>query len=169
MPAPRKSDEDHFLTGTTPHDRTSDSSHVPAGRPRFPKDLQKSMRPVFKRICSLLQKRRALTEGDVELIRVYCFQFDRHTRNAALLIEEGELVTYFRLDSNGQSVPQVKTNLRLKICTDAERMMTAILNQLGMTPTAKDRSKPTTANPEEEAPLPGTIGYLRPELFGGKK
>lgn len=98
-----------------------------------------------------------LTAGDAELIRLYCFQYDRHVRNAALLRTEGEIVTYFRLDSNGQSVPQVRTNLRLKIVADTERQMAAILNQLGLTPTAKDRAKPTSGTPEDEI-IPGSLG-----------
>ena len=164
MPAPRKSDLLHELSGSTPHDRAADISSVPAGRPKFPKDLDANLRPVFKRLCRLLQNRRVLTEGDVELIRLYCFAFDRHTRNAALLREEGELVTYFRLDSHGQSVPQVKTNLRTKIVMDCERMMASLLNQLGMTPVSKDRAKPASGVPEAEV-IPGSIAALRPELF----
>jgi P27 family predicted phage terminase small subunit len=90
----------------------------------------------------LLQKRRVLTSGDVELLRLYCFLYERHCRNVALLREEGELCTYERLDSNGVMHPQVKVNLRLKICQDSERQMAGILNQLGLTPVSKDRAKP---------------------------
>jgi P27 family predicted phage terminase small subunit len=156
MPAHRKPKALHELHSSTPHDRASDTSHVPAGRPRIPKDVGPGLRSVFKKLCAILQERRVLTAGDAELIRLYVFQYDRHVRNAALLREEGELVTYFRLDSNGQSVPQVRTNLRLKIVTDTERQMAAILNQLGLTPTAKDRAKPTSGTPADEI-IPGSL------------
>jgi len=165
MPMPRKSEAAHGLHGTKPHDRAADLSHVPAGRPKFPRDLDATLRPVFKRLCKLLQQRRVLTSGDVELVRLYVFQYDRHTRNAAKLREEGELCTYIRLDSNGQPHPQVKTNLRLKIVTDAERTMAAILNQLGLTPTAKDRAKPVTGVPKNEI-VPGSVEDLMPYLLG---
>lgn len=168
MPAARKSALLHELHGTTPNGRASDASHVQSGRPKFPKDLDSSLRPIFKRLCKLLHERRALSPGDVELIRLYCFQHDRHARNAALLRQEGELCTYIRLDSNGQPHPQVKINLRLKVCTDAERQMAAILNQLGLTPTAKDRAKPTTGTPKDEI-IPGSMADLMPQLVGGKK
>src|SRR6266436_2805677 len=142
MPAQRKPDLLHDLHGTKGHDRTSDVSHVPAGRPKFPKDLDKSLKPVFKRLCNLLQERQVLTSGDVELIRLYCFAFDRHTRQAALLRQEGEVCTYTRLDSNGQPHDVVKENVRMKLVAQAERQMASILTQLGLTQVAKDRAKP---------------------------
>ena len=160
MPAHRKPKALHDLHSTTPHDRAADASHVPAGRPRIPKDVGPGLKKIFKRLCSILQERRALTAGDEELIRLYCFQYDRHTRNASLLREEGEVVTYFRLDSNGKAVPQVRTNVRLKIVADTERQMAAILNQLGLTPTAKDRAKPTTGAQKEEI-IPGSLADLQ--------
>jgi P27 family predicted phage terminase small subunit len=163
MPAHRKSLDQHALHNTKPHDRAADTSHVPSGRPRFPKDLDKSLRPVFKRICRLLQERRALTSADGELIRLYCLAYDRHERNVALLRQEGELCTYIRLDSNGVAHPQVKTNLRLKVCSDAERQMADALNKLGFTPTAKDRAKPTSGAQTDEI-IPGSMADLMPEL-----
>jgi P27 family predicted phage terminase small subunit len=167
MPANRKSQSVHDLHGTVPNGRAADVSHVASGRPKFFRDLDSSLRPVFKRLCALLADRRVLTRGDAELIRLYCFQFDRHTRNAAALRDEGEVVTYFRLDSHGQSVPQVKTNLRLKIVVEAEKQMAGILNQLGLTPTAKDRAKPTSSN--EDKIVPGSIQDLMPHLLTKKQ
>jgi P27 family predicted phage terminase small subunit len=169
MPTPRKSLEQHALHNTRPHDRAADTSHVPAGRPRFPKDLDASLRPVFKRLCALLQERRALTSADGELIRLYCFQYERHVKNAALLRTEGDLCTYMRLDSNGVAHPQVKTNLRLKVVTDAERQMAAILNQLGFTPTSKERAKPTNNNRGRLHVIPGSIADTHPELLRGEE
>jgi P27 family predicted phage terminase small subunit len=103
-------------------------------------------------------ERRTLTAGDAELIRLYCFQWERHSKNAALLREEGELCTYVRLDSNGQPHDQVKVNLRMKVVTDAERQMASILNQLGLTPVSKDRAKPTGKAKDE--PLDEMEEYL---------
>jgi P27 family predicted phage terminase small subunit len=154
MPAHRKSGLLHHVQGTakTIHDRAADVSGVPAGRPPIPKDITAlGLRKQFKDMVRLLEERQTATKGDRELVRLYVILQDRHVRNMALLREEGELVTYYRLDSHGQSVPQVKTNLRLKICVEAERQMTTILSSLGLTPTAKDRAKPTRdAEPKEE-------------------
>jgi P27 family predicted phage terminase small subunit len=164
MPMPRKSDAERALTGRLgkEHDRAADVSSVPAGRPRIPSDIQSlGLRGPFKKLCRLLSERRVLTSGDVELIRLFVIIQARHIRNAALLQTEGELMTYIRLDSNGQPHPQVKVNLRLKVCSDAERQMAAILNQLGMTPVAKDRAKPTQPEMPDEKELTHAEKYMK--------
>jgi len=140
-----------------------------AGRPKIPADIAAlGLRSQFKAMCRILAERGVATKGDVELVRLFCIIQDRHIRNAALLREEGELCTYYRLDSNGVSVPQVKTNLRLKVCVEAERQMACILNQLGMTPVSKDRAKPVKqADAPEEKLSPAEI-YMR-DLDRGRK
>lgn len=150
MGRPAKSEHEHFLTGTkSTAKQHATESHVPSGRPRIPSDLDKGLRRVFKDLCRLLSERRALSKGDVELIRLYCFVYERHKRQVAALKDEGEIVTYFRLDSHGQSVPQVRENLRLKIVSGCEKQMVTILSQLGLTPTSKDRARPVTKSPSE--------------------
>jgi len=62
----------------------------------------------------------------------------------------------------------VKTNLRLKVVTDAERQMAAILNQLGLTPTAKDRAKPTNNHRGSLEVIRGSIADTHPELLRGE-
>lgn len=166
MAAQRKSNAEHELHGRAGkiHDRAADVSSVPAGRPKIPKDITAlGLRREFKAMCRLLQERRVLTSGDVELVRLFCVVKDRHIRNEALLVEEGELCTYTRLDSNGQPHEQVKTNLRLKICSDCERQLASIVNQLGLTPVAKDRAKPTR-DLEEKAKDPMEIFLSRSKV-----
>jgi len=79
MPTPRKSLEDHKLTGTNAA-YVEPSSDVPAGRPRFPKNISAEARRVFKRLCALLAARKVLSEGDSELLRLYAVAFTRHER-----------------------------------------------------------------------------------------
>jgi P27 family predicted phage terminase small subunit len=119
----------------------------------------------LKRLCHLLQERRTLTAGDVELIRIYCFQYDRHVRNVKLLRAEGEVCTYTVLDSNGQPISRVKENVRMKVVANAERQMADILNKLGLTPTAKDRAKPTNNARGSLQVIPGSLADTRPDLF----
>lgn len=161
MGRPAKSAHEHFVNGTpVTTAKPATESHVTGGRPKFPRDLDPSLKRIFKQMCKLLAERRALSRGDVELIRLYCFCFDRHRRNVAELRTEGEIVTYYRLDSNGKSVPQVTTNLRLKVCTEAEKQMVSILAALGMTPTSKDRARPTAPDaPKEDELIPGTMDW----------
>jgi P27 family predicted phage terminase small subunit len=166
MARPRKSEHEHFVAGTKSQAKPATESHVPGGRPRIPKDLDKGLRRVFKDLCRLLSERRALSKGDVELIRLYCFVYDRHRTEVATLRNEGCVMTYYRLDSNGESVPQVKENIRLKICAAAEKQMAAILSQLGMTPTAKDRARPVKPAIDEEEIIPGSMAdYMRQGAF----
>src|SRR5882672_819081 len=96
---PRKSAELHELQGTKSQaNKARDVSSVPAGRPRIPRDINAlGLRKPFKSLCRILAERRVLTNGEVELVRLFCIVQDRHIRNAAVLREEGELVTYFRL------------------------------------------------------------------------
>jgi hypothetical protein len=75
-------------------------------------------------------------------------------------------VTYVRLDSNGVAHEQVKPNVRLKIVVEAEKQMAAILTQLGLTPTAKDRAKITRHT--EQTIVPGSMADAMPELVGLK-
>lgn len=160
-----KSEHQHFVEGTPATIvKPATESHVVGGRPHFPRDLDKSLKRIFKHLCKLLAERRALTTGDVELIRLYCFQYDRHRRNVAELRTEGEITTYFRLDSNGKSVPQVTTNLRLKICTEAEKQMVSVLAALGLTPTARDRARPTAPEkPPADELIPGSVAWCERE------
>jgi len=162
MGRPIKSEEQHWLDNSRPQTKASVQSHVPGGRPKFPSDLgnDPKLRRLFKDLCSLLQERRVLSKGDRDLIRLYCFVYDRHRRNVAMLRTEGEVVTYVRLDSNGQPHDQVKENIRVKICVAAEKQMASILSQLGLTPTAKDRARPTGGSTEKPAAKPGTVAFL---------
>jgi P27 family predicted phage terminase small subunit len=166
MAAPRKPDLLHRLHGTANniHNRASDTSQVPAGRPRIPKDItERGLRRQFKAMCKTLAERRVLTAGDMDLIRLFVILQARHIEEATLLAREGTVVTYYRLDSHGQSVPQVKKNIRYDICVTTERQMADVLTRLGLSPTAKDRAKPTGATNQKI--VPGSIRELHPEWF----
>jgi P27 family predicted phage terminase small subunit len=165
MPTPRKPILLHELHGTKPHDRASETSHVPPGRPKFPSDLPFSSKRVFKRLCATLAERRSLTAGDMDLIRLYCIVHDRHATESKLLREEGCIVAYTRLDSNGQPHQQFKENLRLKVVQISERQMVDILTRLGLTPTAKDRAKPVGPVVNKDDIVPGSIADTHPELL----
>lgn len=154
MPTPRKPDDLHRLQGTKSQAGTEHA--IAPGRPKYPKDLPQAARVVFKRIVALLEKRRHISEGDVELIRLYALLHVRHAKAQAKLDAEGEVKIYVRLDANGKAHDQEKPNLWLKIAQDAERNMVACLDRLGLTamnrakvkPTGDDKNKP--ADPLDE-------------------
>jgi P27 family predicted phage terminase small subunit len=144
MPQPAKSLELHKLHGTTPGAKNSATqSEISAGRPKFPANLPLDLRATFQKICKLLAERRSLTEADGPLLSLYCVAYDRHQRATEKLRQEGEVVVYTRLDSNGQQVRVEKPNLWLKVAQDAERQMIACLDRLGMSPLNRDKVKPT--------------------------
>jgi P27 family predicted phage terminase small subunit len=151
MPTPKKSEELHQLTGTKSQAKPEPDYVVPPGTPRPPKTLSLEARKTFKRLCALLAERRALTDGDGELLRLYSITFDRHARAMAKIEEQGEICSYTRLDSNGQPHEMEKENLWLKVAVTAEKNMVAILDRLGLTPHNRAKVKPT-AIPESEKP-----------------
>jgi P27 family predicted phage terminase small subunit len=150
MAMPRKSAALHELQGTKPHGESKPEFTLPPGRPKCPKNLSTDGRHAFRRICKLLESRRALTSGDGELIKVFAINFDRHVRAIEHLQTEGEVCKYTRLDSNGQPHEVEKENLWLKIAVNAEKNMVAILDRLGLSPLNRGKIKPT----EEPKPAP---------------
>jgi len=143
MPTPRKSDAAHWLTGTKTQAKPEAELPMPPGRPKYPKGISPEAKAVFKRLCSLLEKRRALTEGDGELLRLYAVIFDRHARAISKIAEQGEICVYTRLDSNGQPHDIEKENLWLKVAANSEKNLVAILDRLGLTPHNRSKIKPT--------------------------
>ncbi|HEY2390281.1 MAG TPA: P27 family phage terminase small subunit [Candidatus Angelobacter sp.] len=155
MPTVKKSDELHRLTGTKSQAKPEPEYSLPAGTPRAPKTLSLEARKTFKRLCALLAERRALTDGDGELLRLYAITFDRHARAMAKIEDQGEICSYTRLDSNGQPHEMEKENLWLKVAVTAEKNMVAILDRLGLTPHNRGKVKPTK---EPESVKPDEFG-----------
>jgi len=166
MSMPRKSDELHLLQGTKSQAKMETENTIPPGRPKYPKNISPESKAVFKRLCSLLEKRRALTEGDGELLRIYAILFDRHSRALAKIAEQGEICVYVRLDSNGQPHDVEKENLWLSVATNSEKNMIAILDRLGLTPHNRTKVKPTAAakiTEKPEDPVEAFLNWMPPE------
>ena len=168
MVMPRKTDPLHWLEGTKSQAKAAlenrDGFTVPESRPRTPKDLTPEALVVFKRVCGLLKKRHALTAGDVELLRVYAINYVRHSRANAKLEEEGEVVAYSRLDSNGKEVKTEKPNHWLKIAETAEKNMVACLDRLGLSPLNRGKVKPA-GEAKPAAPVEKTPAELEEEMM----
>jgi P27 family predicted phage terminase small subunit len=143
MSRPLKDPALHELQGTKSRAGQDDGPAVAPGRPKFPKDLSREARPVFKNLVRLLEKRRHITEGDVYLCRVFALVYVRHAKAQAKLEAEGEIRSYVRLDSNGQPHDQEKPNLWLKVAETAEKNMVACLDRLGLTAMNRSKVKPT--------------------------
>jgi P27 family predicted phage terminase small subunit len=164
MPTPRKANDVHRLQGTIPHDRAPETpSTLVASRPRYPKNLTPEAKRVFKQLCRQLADRKTLTEGDEHLLTLYVTIWDRRARAQEKLLAEGEVCAYTRIDPNGVAHKIEKPNLHLKIASDCESRLVAILDRLGLTPLAGSKVKQTRANEATAAPTPGTIGWILQE------
>jgi P27 family predicted phage terminase small subunit len=150
MPRPIKSQVIHELQGTK--SQASVGLAPEAGRPEVPKGISGKARRAFRELGLMLEKRRALTPGDQEILRLYAHLYDRHLKALAKVAEEGEVKTYYRLDNHGEQVATEKPNLWLKIAQDSEARMHAILRDLGLTPSARKNVTPVEA-PKEIDPL----------------
>jgi P27 family predicted phage terminase small subunit len=153
MSTPRKSDELHNLTGTKSQAKPEPESTCEPGRPRYPKNISAAEKVVFKRTVRLLESRRAATEGDIELIRLYSIVYVRHERALDKIAEQGEVVEYTRLNNHGEEVKTEKHNLYLKIAETCEKNEVAILDRLGLTPLNRAKVKPLTKPKPAEEPL----------------
>src|SRR5689334_13029679 len=142
MPTPKKTDFEHFLSGTKSQAKP-DAEALPPGRPRFPKDLSKDARPVFKNLVRLLEERRHCTSGDMYLCELFAELYCRRRRALVKIAEQGEICTYTRLDSNGNAHEVEKPNLWLKVAETSEKNMVACLDRLGLTPMNRSKLKPT--------------------------
>jgi P27 family predicted phage terminase small subunit len=150
------SPEEHKLKGTRPTRSADHGTDITPGRPAYPKGISPAAKRVFKRLCNLLEQRRALTHGDGELLRLYSLLYTRHERAMAKLDDEGEICTYTRLDSSGTAREMEKPNLWLKVAETCERNMVACLDRMGLTPNARAKVKQVgvkpvvAATPEDE-------------------
>jgi len=160
MAMPAKSPELHKLHGTKPETK-SIQSPIPAGRPKYARNLPENLRGLFREVCKQLQERRALTAADGPLISLYCICWDRHQRATKKLIEEGEITTYTRMDNHGVAHQIEKPNLWLKVAETSEKQMVACLDRLGLSPMNRDKVKQTASNKEEIAANPMDAFLIR--------
>jgi P27 family predicted phage terminase small subunit len=146
---PRKSDFSHWLSGSVSQARPDPDFEPEAGRPAYPNNISKTAKQAFKRLVEILQKRRAVTPGDFDVLRIYAVTFDRH-EPLEHLQAEGEVVETICLDNHGEQFVKVKHNLWLRVAQDSEKSIIQCLDRLGLTPLAKSKVKPAKS---KEAPI----------------
>lgn len=137
----RKSDEDHALNGTTA--ASGPETILTPSRPRCPKELTKDERAIFRSVCREMEKRRQLTSGDAEIIRLLAVTITRHKTARQHVLDEGEVVQYTRLDKKGEQVQSYSRNLWLAVEQEAEGKILSLLDRLGLTPLNRPRVRQT--------------------------
>jgi P27 family predicted phage terminase small subunit len=138
---PRKSEELHELEGTTPH--YDAESIQPGSRPRCPKELTPEERKIFRETVRELEKRRVLTSGDAEIIRLLAVKISQHKRAIGHVRSEGEIVSVTRISKSGLPYEVNVKNMWLGIAQEAEGKITALLDRLGLTPLNRGRVRKT--------------------------
>jgi P27 family predicted phage terminase small subunit len=150
-PMPRKDLAAHQLNGTKPS-YVEPACYVPAGRPCYPAGISGKCRSVFKRLVKMLEERKSITPGDEEILRLYAVLYDRHAAALEMVRTQGAIVSYTRLNNNGQDVQCEKPNLHLKICETSEQKMLACLSALGLTPLSRSKVRCADVAKEEADP-----------------
>lgn len=165
MPAgrPKKPLELHRLADTKSKAAPVVASQIQAGRPKFPKNMSAAARREFKSACRLLEARRCLTPGDVELLFLFA---ELKARWTACISQIGDqfMVRVEVLDSNGAPITKMAVHPLLKVAQNCETRLAALAKSLGLTPVDRDKPKPTSADLGSEI-VKGSIADTHPELL----
>lgn len=122
-----------------------------AGRPDLPADLSPQERAVWESVADELQERGTLTPADGASIALYAQTFCTHRAERDLLEKEGRVIVVSKLDKHKDAILVHSVNPRVRIVSDLEKRLLALLKQLGMTPatrTARQATIPEKQNPQ---------------------
>lgn len=130
------------------------------GRPVVPKFLTPPERQRFRQLCSGLEKRRALTPEDGEILSMFCVTWSRWRFSLADVAKRGPVITVEVRGKNDEIIFREKKNPHCYIAQECEKSMHGYLQSLGMTPAAREKVKPVK---KEEKNIPfeqGSVGWL---------
>ena len=164
-PMPRKSLEEHALTGTRPHyDIGPRVSHIQGGRPYPPKFLSAEAKKKFRSLARVLEKRRVATSGDAELLTQYVILWERWLVAQQHVRDDGAVIEQVCFTKDNEKYTRLKKNPWLEVAQVSEKQMASALAALGLTVSGRDKAKQTAINQQEEI-IPGSALDLMPELF----
>jgi P27 family predicted phage terminase small subunit len=153
MPRERISIEEHQLRGTREQYVLPDSD-VPSGRPKYPKGISGEAKSAFKRLVKMLEGRKTITAGDQEILRLYAYLYDRHTRALEHIATEGEIVESDAVSKTGAVYTVEKENPWLAVAQNCETKMSNLLQQLGLTPRTRTQVRKTEEPKKADAQFP---------------
>jgi P27 family predicted phage terminase small subunit len=163
MGRPSKPSELHLLHGTREQSKVPTTSVYSGGRPRIPSHLSPVARAEFKRACKILIDRDTATEGDFITLAIYAEVYARWREAKEQVIGKLMVETIMK-DSNGAMKVVTRLNPLIKVAEAAESRLLALASKLGLTPSDRDRVKPTKTKRELEV-IPGSMAHLMPELL----
>jgi P27 family predicted phage terminase small subunit len=163
MGRPAKSNELHQLHGTKPQSKSATESVYVSGRPKFPSHLSKEARSEAKRVVKLLEERRTITSGDVAIVALYAEVYVRWVATKAQI--GNDLMVEIKMkDANGAIHTTKRLNPLLKVAQADEAKLLQLTTQMGLTPSARDRVRPTKSQRTALEVIPGSMADLYPEL-----
>jgi P27 family predicted phage terminase small subunit len=145
----KKSQTEHWLRESTPAAAPQEYA-VPAATPKPPKGMVGDAKKLFKQLARQLAQRRAATAADTHLLGLYVDVHQRAVKARAMVAQLGEVLTDIRLDNHGTAHEVLRKSPWLAVAQESERQMHSILRDLGLTPNARTRVKPT--GPVDEKP-----------------
>jgi P27 family predicted phage terminase small subunit len=163
MGRPAKTPEEHWLAGTRDQSKTSATSVYAGGRPRIPSHLSPVARAEFKRACKVLLDRGTSTEGDFVTLAIYSETYARW-RDAKEQVIGKLMVETIIKDANGVAKVVTRLNPLIKVVQADESRLLALASKLGLTPSDRDRVRPTKTKRDLEV-IRGSMADVMPDML----
>jgi len=142
---PRKSLEQHALTGTTPEWTAGQGIAYRAGRPRMPKDYSPEEKTKWLELVRLLSKRGTITPGDGPALELYVAQWSRWRALLKHIKDHGAMFTQTFVTKNGETYEREVANPALKLAAQLETGLRLLMKEFSTTPASRQRTTPTVA------------------------
>jgi P27 family predicted phage terminase small subunit len=114
---------------------------APPARPDCPRELDRTARTQFGKVCDLLEPLRILTKADGPIVALYSHHYSRWRAAESEVKKFGLLLE----GSRGTLV----ANPALRVSHEAAAAMAKILIEMGMSPSARSRIRATPAAPQD--------------------
>jgi P27 family predicted phage terminase small subunit len=148
MPTPRKPIEQHELEDSRPRWK-EDAPRFAGGKPKMPKDLTPEAVQEWKRLVRELNRRGTLTRVDSSGLELYCRQWARW-RKAAALAEANPTTINTWTDKNGETHEKVVEHPASAMAMKLENSLRNYLKEFSATPASRERTKPTAQVKKQE-------------------
>jgi P27 family predicted phage terminase small subunit len=161
MPTPRKTAEQHWLTGTESQAKESAPAQFERGSPKMPDDLTESGKKEYRRLVRELKRRGTLTRVDGSSLELYIRTWETWRAAHAEVQANGVMVETAVTDSRGDVHIVRKQNPATKIAAACAATLRQMLREFGATPKAREGVKPAKPKAEDEPYPINSLGWLR--------
>jgi P27 family predicted phage terminase small subunit len=154
-----ESEEYHRVVGTRATRAKDEVSPHVSGRPTRPSYFTEVGRKEWNRIIKILTERGTLTKGDGPVIELYVLTYCDWRAFNDDVEAQGRVVDSVWTDDKGTHSSRAPNPI-LKNVAQTANALRALLIQLGVTPTARERAKQTRLNPKKEL-VHGSLAWLK--------